>query len=162
MTPGVQGLRVVADRVQQVRLAETRAAVDEQRVVGLRGRLRHGDGGRVGEPVGLADHEVVEGVLRVEPRLVADRRRLLLDGGDSTRAGSCRADAKSATGDGHRLLLHHVVVHGDAEGGDLVADPGERLHDRESEALVDLSGGEIVGNLEVERRGHHAGGGPRG
>jgi hypothetical protein len=48
-------------------LAETCRAVDEQRVVGLRGRFRDGECGGVREPVRRADHEEVERVLRVQP-----------------------------------------------------------------------------------------------
>ena len=55
------------DGVQQVRLAQPRVAVDEQRVVRLGRGLGDRDGGRVGEPVARADDEGVEGVFRVEP-----------------------------------------------------------------------------------------------
>ena len=50
--PGCEPVHVVADRDQQVGLAQAHAAVDEQRVVGG-GRRRLGDGHRrgVGEPV---------------------------------------------------------------------------------------------------------------
>ena len=67
----------MADRVQQVGLAQPGVAVDQQRVVGLARRLGHRDGGRVREPVGRADDEGLEGVLRVEPGLerAAARRR---------------------------------------------------------------------------------------
>src|SRR5690606_13866937 len=64
----VEAARVVPDRVQQVRLAEARLPIDEEGVVRLGRRLRDGDRGRVREPVGRADHERVEEVLRVEPR----------------------------------------------------------------------------------------------
>ena len=54
-------------------------AVQEERVVRVGGQLRDRQGGRVGEAVALADHELVEGVLGVQPvargRSVADRRR---------------------------------------------------------------------------------------
>ena len=56
----------VRDRVQQVRLAEPRVAVDEERVVRLRGRLGDCERRSVREPVRRADHERVEGVLRVD------------------------------------------------------------------------------------------------
>ena len=72
--PGVEVADVVADGVQQVGLAQTGVAVDQQWVVGLAGCLGHGDGRRVREAVGRADHEGLEGVLRVEPGL--GRRRL--------------------------------------------------------------------------------------
>ena len=54
----------VADGQQQVGLAEPGVSVDEQRVVGLARILGHGGGGRVGEAVGVADDEVVEGIAR--------------------------------------------------------------------------------------------------
>jgi hypothetical protein len=53
----------VADRVQQVGLAEPGLAVDEQRVVGLGRRLGDRDGRGVREAVGGADDEGLEGVL---------------------------------------------------------------------------------------------------
>ena len=57
---------VVADGLEQVGLAQAGVAVDEQRVV-LPGRgLGHGEGGGVGEAVGRADDEGVEGVPRVD------------------------------------------------------------------------------------------------
>jgi hypothetical protein len=48
--------------LQQVGLAETGSAVDEQRVVAACRRLGHREGGGVSEPVGRADHERLEGV----------------------------------------------------------------------------------------------------
>ena len=57
---------VVADGLQEVGLAQAGVAVDEQRVVLAGRRLGHGQGGGVGEPVGRADHEGVEGVPRVD------------------------------------------------------------------------------------------------
>ena len=63
---GSEALDVVADRVQQVRLADPRRAVQEERVVGVAGQLRHRQRRRVSEAVSGADHELVEGVLRVQ------------------------------------------------------------------------------------------------
>ncbi len=57
---------VVADRVHEVGLAEPDAAVDEERVVGLRGDLGDGAGGGMRELVRGADDEALEGVLGVE------------------------------------------------------------------------------------------------
>jgi hypothetical protein len=59
----------MADRVQQVGLAEAGAAIEKQRVVAVRGAL--GDGARRGvrELVGGADDEGLEHVARVELRL---------------------------------------------------------------------------------------------
>src|SRR6185312_265112 len=64
----VEAVRVVPEGVQQVRLAEPGLPVDEQRVVrlgrGLGDRYRR----RMREPVARADHEGLEGVLRVQAR----------------------------------------------------------------------------------------------
>ena len=70
----VKALGVVADGVQQMRLAEAGVAVDEQRVVGLGRRLGDGDGRRVREPVARPDDEGLERVLRVQPGLARSRR----------------------------------------------------------------------------------------
>ena len=64
--PGRVGAEVVGDRDQQVGLAEPGRAVEEERVVGLRGGLGDGQRGGVGEAVAVADHEALEGVARVE------------------------------------------------------------------------------------------------
>src|SRR5881296_1794357 len=63
----------VRDRLHQMRLAESRRAVDEQRVVRLPGRFRDGVRGGCGELVRLADDERLEGVAFVE-RGGRDRR----------------------------------------------------------------------------------------
>jgi hypothetical protein len=66
---------VVTDRLEEVRLSEARAAVDEERVVRLCRRLRHGQGGRVREAVRRSDDEEIERVLRVQLDLGALVRR---------------------------------------------------------------------------------------
>ena len=66
---------VLRDRLQEVGLAEPGAAVDEERVVRLRRRLGDRERGRVREAVRRADHERVEGVLRVAGRRRPARRR---------------------------------------------------------------------------------------
>ena len=63
---------LVADRVHQVRLAETDAAVDEQRVVGTAGILRDLEGSGARQLIALAFNEAVERERLVEPP--ADRR----------------------------------------------------------------------------------------
>ena len=69
------------DGVNQVRLAEARAAADEERVVAAPAAARRRDRRGVGELVRRADDEVRERVLRVEPfdgrrpRREADARR---------------------------------------------------------------------------------------
>ena len=65
---------VVADRVQEVRLAETRGPVEEERVVGLARALGDGERRGVGEAVGAADDELLEGELGVKPRLLVGAR----------------------------------------------------------------------------------------
>ena len=73
------GADVVADRVQEVGLAQAGRAVDEQRVVGPAGALGHRQRGGVGEAVRRADDELVERVAGVErargPRAGRGRRR---------------------------------------------------------------------------------------
>src|SRR3954451_20380596 len=75
-----EAAHVVADRVEEVRLAEARRAMKEERVVGLSRHLGRGQRGRVGEAVPVADHELLEGVLGVEAGL----------GGGGTRLGRSR------------------------------------------------------------------------
>ena len=65
--PTAVGLNVVPDRVQEVGFTDAGRAIDEQRVVGLPGQLGDGERGRMREPVRIADDELPEGVLRVEP-----------------------------------------------------------------------------------------------
>ena len=57
---------VVPDRVHQVRLAETHAAVDEQRVVRTRRRFGHRAARRVRKLIRRSDDERVEGVAGIE------------------------------------------------------------------------------------------------
>ena len=88
-SPPPCALDVVADRVQQVGLAEAGRAVEEERVVGLAGQLGDGERGGVGEAVGVADDELVERELRVELGLGARRRR-------APARASARGAARSA------------------------------------------------------------------
>ena len=77
LQPGHAVEQVLADRVHQVRLAESHAAVEEQRVVGAGGRLGDRDRGGVRELVRRADDERRERVARVQ---AARRRRLRFRG----------------------------------------------------------------------------------
>jgi hypothetical protein len=85
---------VVGDRVQEVGLAEPGRPADEERVVGEPGHLGHGQRGTVGEPVGVADHELVERVPRVQLGAGEDtrgrrrRRRRPRAGSDDLDAGA--------------------------------------------------------------------------
>ena len=62
-----------SDGVQQVSLAQADLRVDDQGVVHRPGPIGDGLGSAVGELVGLADYEGVEGVLWVQPRAPASR-----------------------------------------------------------------------------------------
>ena len=92
--PRVEGLGVVADGVQEVRLAQAGAAVDEQGVVGTGRGLGHGQRGGVGEPVGGAGDVGVEGVSRIELGDVVGRR------GGQQPGGVLGAGAPGAVGAG--------------------------------------------------------------
>ena len=64
---------LVRDRVHQVGLAEAHAAVEEERVVGAGGGLGDRARGGVGELVGGADDEGVEGEARIQDETRATR-----------------------------------------------------------------------------------------
>ena len=59
-------LHLVADGVHEMGLAHAGAAVEEERVVGLRGPLGDCAGGGAGKLVAVADDEGVKGVPRVQ------------------------------------------------------------------------------------------------
>jgi hypothetical protein len=59
---GVEASDLVADRVKEVGFAQADTPVDEERVIGLRGELGDGLARRLGELIGVADHEGIEGV----------------------------------------------------------------------------------------------------
>jgi hypothetical protein len=104
---------VMRDRLQQMRLAEARVAVDDERVVGLAGRLGDGQGRRVGEAVRAADHERAERVLRAQRlgRLcaaTAPRRSGL---------GRCALGLGDEVALGHRLTVGDPEAHGDGRVG---------------------------------------------
>ena len=105
-----------------MRLAQPHAAVDEQRVVGAAGVVRHRQRRGVGEGIGAADHEILERVVRVEhgalhfPVLVLD----LLGGEDLDVVGAPERRPQHV---GERLeiarpqlLHHHRVLRLDDDG----------------------------------------------
>ena len=151
--PGIQALGIVADRVQEMCLAEAGLAVDEERVVGLGRSFRDRDGSGVREPVGPADDEIVETVFRVEP-------------GVGAPAGFHRHGALVLLDVLLVLLLDRLVevvlgdvrVHDDGEIGDglVVAERDDGVEEREANALLEHATGEVVGHLEVERACHDA------
>ena len=106
---GEEPLRVVADRVQQVRLAEPGLAPDEEGVVRAGRRFGDGDRGRVREAVGRADDERVEGVLLVQLRLrrLRLRRRGVRLAGDRL-PGERRPDLVDG-GERFALFVHFFV-----------------------------------------------------
>ena len=55
---------ILADRKQQMRLAEAGVAVDKQRIVRAAGLVRDGDCGIVRKLVGVSDDEAIKGVAR--------------------------------------------------------------------------------------------------
>ena len=57
---------LAGDGIEQMRLAESRRSVDEQRVIGFRRCVGHGDGRRVREAVGGANDKFVKCKLRIE------------------------------------------------------------------------------------------------
>src|SRR5438270_12372264 len=62
--------RVVADRVQEVSLPDSRRPVDEERVVSLSGHLRDRERGGMREAIASADDETIERVSRLEDELL--------------------------------------------------------------------------------------------
>ncbi len=54
--------------MHEVRLAETGAAVDKQRIVGLSRRFRHGDTGGMRELIGFAHDKGIKGIAGIQIR----------------------------------------------------------------------------------------------
>jgi hypothetical protein len=94
--PGVGAGETVADGMEQMGLAETDAAVDEEGVVGGGRELGHGETGRLGELVGGADDEGLE---RVTPIEVGGRRGGGGRGGRGGRRGGA-VDGEDDVGPG--------------------------------------------------------------
>ena len=114
---------VVADRVQEVGLAEAGRAVEKQRVVGLAGQLGDGERGRVGEAVGVADDELVERELRMKLALVAGGRR-----GPAARLGRRGGDRRVGRDDVDlRLRAEHRGGAGLQDAGEAIGDPAADL-----------------------------------
>ena len=126
----------VADRVEQVGLAEAGVAVDEERVPGVARLLGHRVGGGEGEAVRLADHEGLEDVARA--RAGVARRRGGRGGEPPGRRGPRAAGLGLA-----RPVVHHEDHPGRAAG-----------HLRQE--LLEPSPVVVVHEVAVElvRRGH--------
>ena len=97
----VQMLGVVANAVEQVRLAKTRTAGDKQRVVGAPRRLRNSDGGRGGELILRTNNEGLEGVVRVEGGLLERHAHL---GWSAVALGTERTCDLALISNSHRIL----------------------------------------------------------
>jgi hypothetical protein len=169
---GVEAADVVADRVQQVGLPQPGLAVDEQRVVGLAGRLGDGNGGGVREAVGRTDDEGLEGVLRVEPGLQGGgpafggrRDDLVLDGDGHGRLHrvevNCRHVDRSICQFVDRNVLDVLERGVDRdEHADLAAEAlAQRVLDVVAQPALELGAGELVGDRDdrgvlVQRHGH--------
>ncbi len=79
-------LHLMPDGLHQVGLAHAHAAIEEQRIVGLRGPLGHGQRGGMRELVAVADHEGIERVLGVQLRRAVEVEARLLRAGARRRA----------------------------------------------------------------------------
>ena len=106
----------MADGVQKVGLAESRVAIDEERVVCLGRRLGDGDGRGMGETVRLPMTKLSKLYFGLRPRVVIAR-------GSRGLRGSCDGRRLDVAGfrrlawAGHRLLLDLGIDH-DREGVD--------------------------------------------
>ena len=86
-------------------LADAGGPVDEERVVGVAGELGHGQRGGMGEAVGVADDELLEREVRVDPVSCSGTAWVGLGrGGRAPRAGgrSRRAERTSTVASGPR------------------------------------------------------------
>ena len=146
---------VLRDRLEQMRLAEARAAVDEERVVRLRRRLRDGQRGRVREAIRRADHEGVERVLHVETAALGPPRSALDHGNDALRP---RAILRRGIRALPHLELEHAlaaedVAHGRADEAEEVAlDPIARelaRNDEHERVVVELETADVAEPLAV-------------
>ena len=96
LQPGILDQCIVADGVQQVGFAQTRSAIDTQRVEILPGTFGHGQCDRTGKTVGIAGHEgikrevLIEMSLGIAIHLLLTDRELRLGGGHRFPRCGCR------------------------------------------------------------------------
>ena len=64
----------VPDGLHQVRLPQAHAAVDEERVIGLRRAFGNSQRRCVGKAVTASDHEALKGIFGIQMGIVVDRR----------------------------------------------------------------------------------------
>ena len=107
----------VADRLHQVCLSQSHAAVDEKRIVSLRRVLRHCQRRCVGKAVGIPDHKPVKCVLGVQSRLVFPARvrccrpRFQLPSQQQLRPQGSVGSPRQAAVDHLLILFHDKVAH---------------------------------------------------
>ena len=135
---------VLGDRLHEMRLAEAGGTVEEERVIGLPGRLRDGGGGGGGEIVGLSDDEGIEGISVVEgaqcdvfarPFWRHDASFLSLYWHEQIHLGALETLLVNTQLDLQRMAKSHR---------------GKRFEDRRMTALVPLDR-ELVGGIERQR-----------
>ena len=105
---GCRRRNLLARGLQQVRLAQAAAAMDEQRVVRLAGLLGHGDGGRVGQAIARAGDEVVEDVVGREHHVPV----MIAEAGERAAGvrGGNEAHGDQRAGNRLRGLVEHVAA----------------------------------------------------
>ncbi len=131
---GVLEVDLVPDRLQEVRLPQADAAVDEERVPARGRRLGHHARRRVGELVGRPDHELVEGVALEQLGWPSGREM-----GGTRVSVTRRADTVDPRRPAlfARLLLHRLFHHLEV---DLEGALGARFHvleDRREEIVLE-------------------------
>ena len=141
----------MSGREQQVGLAETHAAVDEERIVGLgRPGFRDGHGGGVREPVARARHE------RVERVAIRERESRGRTGRSDVRARLGELDGRGFRG----ALLGRVGHHAHANRRSRRFGGG-RLDQRQvvlGQPVPDVVGGDVeLQDVTLERGGTHLG-----
>jgi hypothetical protein len=130
-----------------VGFAEAGVAVDEERIVGLRGGLGDGDRGGVGELVVWPDDEVLECIARVEicgVKALVDLRPARVAGGGAGGFGGLGSgvggDAIGGGGGGV------AFAQGDADHA--TGGKTDALSDQVEVVVVDPDGGEFVGHAQ--------------
>jgi hypothetical protein len=149
----------VADRVEQVRLAQPHPAVDEERVVGLGRQLGHRLAGGLGELVGGAHDERVEGVARIESlggpddggppgrcrrrRIVRCRRDRVVDHDRHARLAAQGLERRLS--EGVEVMLGEPVTRESIGGADADVVALDRQEATRSYPRIDHGGGKLLG-----------------
>ena len=156
-------LDVVADGVQQVGLAQPAGPVDGQRVVGAGRRLGHAERRGVGELVGAADDEGLEGLLGADVGGAGRDGELaveavgghgqLVEQGELVEGVGVLLVEPGGVGQVEEVGLHGVGVdHDEAQVGDLRGVLGQGVVDQGPVALVEALTGHHAGHPEHQGR----------